>query len=79
MAEEDARVQAVREERPICGVTTTHLSIERICINEPHGTTYQRKSRPGTADDTGAHPERRPLVQAPPADRHYFVRRWPYR
>ena len=23
----------------ICGVTTTHLAIERICTREPHGPT----------------------------------------
>jgi len=67
----------------ICGVTTQVGRFEFICIHQPHDREYRRRStdahHQGHVTGTGAHPERPYGVQAPPADRHYFVRRWPNR
>ena len=67
----------------ICGATRTTGAVEWICIKEPHDQEYRRRSadrtHTGYVSGTGAHPERPDGVQAPPADRHYFVNRWPNR
>lgn len=73
----------------ICGIVATHtaagarLAIERICIRPPHDQEYRRRSTdPGRSpyvSGTSAHPERPDGVQSPPAERHYFVARWPNR
>jgi hypothetical protein len=67
----------------ICGTTYTGgTGLEWICIKDPHDTEYRRHSvsdRHVAVSRTGAHPERPDGIQAPAADRHYFVRRWPNR
>lgn len=68
----------------ICGaIDQGPLGIEWICVKPEHNPEYLRKSTDprhvGYVRGTGAHPERPIGVQAPPADRHHFVNRWPNR
>lgn len=68
----------------ICGITYVGgTGLEWVCIKAPHDPEYRRRStdahHQGYVSGTNSHPERPPGVQAPPADRHYFVPRWPNR
>src|SRR5262245_22453792 len=64
-----------------CGATQIVNGKEWVCIRKVHDREYRRHHTDANhpnpeAHGTGAHPERM-QSQAPPADRHYFVRRWP--
>lgn len=55
------------ERGPVCGITRITGHVEWICINEPHDTERQRSLQPSA------------LGYYPRSERHYFVRRYPYR
>lgn len=70
----------------ICGVTKVVGGTEWICVRPPHSPVYRRRKGDRThrvgdrVEGTGGHqngPER--AYSAPPADRHYYVNRWPNR
>lgn len=72
------------EEPGICGISYVGATgIEWVCIAKVHDQGYKRKStdphHKGYAYGTGSHPERYFTLQAPPAERHYFVVRYPHR
>jgi hypothetical protein len=74
-----------RTQRPeICRVTYVGGSgLEWVCIRPVHAPAYRRRStdrtHQGEVSGTGAHPERFGPVSAAPADRHWFINRWPNR
>lgn len=68
----------------ICGVTKMGATgIEWVCVRKVHDRAYRRRStdstHQGEVSGTGAHPERFGPASAAPADRHYYVNRWPNR
>lgn len=70
-----------------CGVTRVGGSgIEWVCIRPVHDKAYQRRKTDahhhGYVTGTGAQPTPRTpgaIPRAAPADRHYYVRKWPNR
>lgn len=70
----------------ICGVTQVTNGKEWVCVRPPHSPVYRRRKSDkthkagDTVEGTGGHqdgPKRG--YSAPPADRHYYVNRWPNR
>lgn len=75
-------------EPKICGATAPGpggVPDYWICVDPPHNPGYTRRTgdrrhQKGTeVRGTNSHPERTGSAAYPPADRHYFKRKWPNR